>query len=248
MSPRWLTAFLDFAPEDHDAGVAHWEAVTGYARSAPRGAHDEFATLVPPDGDAFLRVQRLGAGPGRLHLDVHVDDPLVAADEATALGATVLASHPTYVVLGSPGGFTFCLVSHPAAVRPAPSAWPGGVTSLVDQVCLDIPASAFDGETAFWQALTGWELGRSAVRTEFANLLRPPGQPLRILLQRLDESDGEVSGHLDLATTDRAAETERHVALGAELVARFEHWTVLRDPVGTTYCLTDRDPETGMLA
>ena len=39
----------------------------------------------------------------------------------------------------------------------------------------------------------------------------------------------------------------RHVALGSELVRRFEYWTVMRDPVGTTYCITGRSPETGLL-
>lgn len=247
MTPTWLSAFLDFAPDDFERGVAHWEALTGYPRSDSRGDSGQFATLEPPTGDDFLCVQRLGEGPTRVHLDVHVDDPAAAAREAVELGATVQAGHDTYQVLTSPGGFTFCLVSHPRTVRPVPSSWPAGHTSLVDQVCLDIPPGRFDDETGFWHALTGWELRRSAVASEFAHLLRPPGQPLRILLQRLDDGDEPVSAHLDWATTDREAEAERHVALGSELVRRFEHWTVMRDPVGTTYCLTGRSPETGML-
>jgi hypothetical protein len=237
MTPTWLSAFLDFAPDDFERGVAHWEALTGYRRSAPRGESDQFATLDPSSGDDFLRVQRLGEGQTRVHLDLHVPDPAAAARKAVDLGATVQADH----------GFTFCLVSHPRTVRPVPSSWPGGHTSLVDQVCLDIPPGRFDDETGFWHALTGWELRRSAVASEFAHLLRPPGQPLRILLQRLDDGEGPVSAHLDWATTDREAEAERHVALGSELVRRFEHWTSMRDPVGTTYCLTGRSPETGML-
>ena len=53
----WTTAFLDFTPSSHQTGVAFWSAVTGYTRSPSRGDHDEFATLVPDGGDAFLRVQ-----------------------------------------------------------------------------------------------------------------------------------------------------------------------------------------------
>jgi hypothetical protein len=247
VTPTWLSAFLDFAPDDFERGVAHWEALTGYPRSESRGDSDQFATLEPPTGDDFLRVQRLGEGPTRVHLDVHVDDPAAAAREAVGLGAIQVAEHPTYAVLTSPGGLTFCLVSHARAVRPAPSRWPGGHTSLLDQVCLDIAPDHFDGEAGFWQALTGWELRRSAAAREFAPLVRPAHQPLRILLQRLDESDGPVSAHLDWATTDREAEAARHVALGSQPVRRFEHWTVMRDPVGTTYCITGRSPETGML-
>lgn len=247
MTPYWLSAVLDFPPDDFERGVAHWEAVTGYARSAPRGETDQFATLVPAGGDDFLRVQRLDEGPSRIHLDVHVDDPVAAVGDVTGLGARVLATHEGYVLLSSPGGLAFCLVPHRPSIRPVPTNWPGGFTSLVDQVCIDIPSPIHDSEIAFWQALTGWELRRSAERTEFSNLLRPPGMPLRLLLQRVDESDGRVSAHLDLSTSDRARETERQVALGAELVERFEHWTVMRDPVGSTYCITDRSPETGLL-
>ncbi|MCW2794618.1 VOC family protein [Nocardioides sp.] len=247
MKPFWLSAFLDFAPEDFDRGVAHWESVTGYTRSAPRGDTHEFATLVPSIGDDFLRVQRLEAGPSRVHLDVHVTDARAAAEDATRLGATVLATHETYAVLSSPGGLTFCLVPHFASLRPIAASWPGGFTSLIDQVCIDIPAPVYASETAFWQAVTGWELRHSAVRPEFSNLLRPTAIPLRLLLQRLDESDGPVSAHLDLSASDRAREIDRHLALGAVLIESFEHWTVLRDPVGATYCITGRSPETGLL-
>ena len=248
MTPFWVSAFLDFAPDEFDRGVSFWRAVTGYGRSEPRGAYDEFATLVPPRGDDFLRVQRLGEGPSRIHLDLHVADPGAASDRAAALGAEVVERHgPGYVVLRSPGGLAFCLVRHASSVRPRPAVWPGGHRSLVDQVCLDIPAAAHDTEVAFWCDLTGWELWHSPWADEFHSLVRPSGIPVRLLLQRLGEADGPVRAHLDVATTDRAAETGRHVALGATALGVHELWTVLTDPAGSTYCLTDRDPETGML-
>ena len=56
-----------------------------------------------------------------------------------------------------------------------------------------------------------------------------------------------MAAHLDLGTTDREAETARHLALGASVVAREEFWTVLTDPAGLAYCITDRDPATGEL-
>ena len=82
---------------------------------------------------------------------------------------------------------------------------------------------------------------------EFHSLVRPCGMPIRLLLQRLGETRGRVRAHLDIATTDRVAETERHRALGAGVQRERELWTVLTDPSGAAYCLTDRDPETGML-
>lgn len=56
-----------------------------------------------------------------------------------------------------------------------------------------------------------------------------------------------MRAHLDLGTDDRPAELERHRALGAEVVAEQAFWSVLRDPAGLAYCITDRDPATGAL-
>ena len=240
--PFWVSAFLDLAPEDFDRGLEFWQAVTGYSPSERRGADGEFVSLVPPDGDGYLRVQRLADGPGRVHLDLHVENAAVAAEAAIELGAQVLVRHELgYVVLRSPGGFVFCLVHHDAAVRPGPATWPDGNRSYVDQVCLDMPPELRDAEVAFWQALTGWELSPSG-SPEFARLLPPDTLPLRWLLQRLDEPGGPVSAHLDFSADDREAETARHVELGATVVRVHDHWTVLTDPVGTTYCITGRTP------
>ena len=176
--------------------------------------------------------------PARAHLDLHVTDPRTAADRAAGLGATEVADRG-YVVMTSPAGVPFCFVDHPAS-RPAPPAtWPGG-RSAVDQVCVDAPPSVFEAELAFWEALTGW----SRTRTDSPEFERLDGEgmPLRMLLQRLDD-DGPAGIHLDLAADDRAAETERHVALGATVERATDRgFTVLVDPAGRRYCVTDRTP------
>ena len=176
-----------------------------------------------------------------MHLDLHVENPTIAAEAAIELGAHVLMRHEHgYVVLRSPGGFVFCFVRHHASRRPGPATWAGG-RSYVDQVCLDLPPERHDAEVAFWQALTGWELDPSVAR-EFSRLRSPDDQPLRWLLQRLDEPGGPVTAHLDLAADDREAEAARHVALGATVARVHEEWTVMTGPVGTTYCITGRRP------
>ncbi len=71
-----------------------------------------------------------------------------------------------------------------------------------------------------------------------------------MLLQRLGDDGWDlVSAHLDLASSDRAAETKRHERLGAviEQVRPGPGWTVLIDPTGARYCITDRDPRTGLV-
>lgn len=245
-APFWVSAFLDLAPggteDGMERGLSFWSAVTGYAVSARRGETDQFATLVPPDGDDYLRVQRLDEGAARVHLDLHVADPQVAAIAAVDAGAHVLVRHEAgYVVLRSPGGLVFCFVSHPARRRPAAATWPDGTRSAVDQVCLDIPPSAYDVEVGFWQTVTGWDRSDLA-EPEFERLEPPDEQPLRWLVQRLDDGDGAVSAHLDLSADDRDAEVARHLALGATELARHDWWTVLTDPVGLSYCVTRRRP------
>lgn len=234
-----MSAFIDVPAPDFEPSVTFWSAVSGYTPSARRGADGEFLTLVPPTGDDHLRMQRVGDGSPRVHLDLHVPDPRVAADRALALGAVEVADRG-YVVMRSPGGLTYCFVSHAAAVAAPPASWPGGSRSIIDQVCLDIPRSDFDGEAAFWQSLLGWaSVGSSSA--EFERLGRPDGQPLHVLLQRVG-GEGPVRAHLDLACSSRERELLRHVGLGARVVADHDAWTVMSDPAGMAYCLTDRSP------
>lgn len=250
----WVTAFLDFPPDRHEVGLRFWSAVTGYAASPARGGDGEFATLLPPDGDAHLRVQRVRDGEPRIHVDLHVANLDTQATRVTGLGAVVVATLDGVVVLRSPGGFVFCLVEDPAHRQPgSPATWsdpPGdGITSMsiVDQVCLDIPVDRYDDEVVFWHAVVGWSLTAGSAVDEFQRLVRPEGVTTHLLLQRLetDSSAGATSAHLDLAASDRAAEVARHERLGATAVADLGRgWTVLRDPAGAAYCITDRKPGT----
>ena len=241
---HWLTAFLDLAADEHDQGLELWERLTGYQRSATRGDDGEFLTLVPPDGDDFLRVQRLGSGTSRVHLDLHVADLRTAALEALGLGAAMVADEVDYLTLTSPGGFTFCFVPHQTRRVPRATTWPDGIRSRVDQVCLDIPPSTYAREFEFWESLTSWEPRPPRPGGEFARLTPPPGQPLRLLLQRLDADESAVRAHLDWCATDRDAEVARHVAAGSTFVERFDRgWTVLTGPDGFTYCVTERSPQ-----
>jgi hypothetical protein len=251
MTPRWTTLFLDLTADGFEPGVAFWRSVTGTGLSASRGPTGQFATLLPPDGDAYLRVQRVDDGPGGVHLDLHLDsddgEPEQAAAGAVALGAVLRFTEPGLAVLESPGGFGFCLVRRQGErAVPPPLAHQGAGTSRADQLCLDVPAGVYDREAGFWSALTGWELRRGSL-PGFTSLLRPDGIPVRLLLQRREESApaDRVTGHVDVACTDRAALTEVHAAAGADVVSVNPFWTVLRDPAGRLYCLTDRNPVTG---
>ena len=247
MAILWTTAFLDFPAATFNSGCRFWEAVTGFKLSAPRGVSGEFATLVPSNGDAYLRVQRVGDEEPRIHLDLHVDDVEGSACQATALGAGMVEAWPGLIVMSSPTGLFFCLVrGEDRFERPRPPVWPAGQRSLVDQVCLDIPPPDFAREGDFWAGLTGWERRRGS-RSEFDYLVRPAGMPLRLLLQRLDDEHPCLCrAHLDLACDDVPAERRRHEALGGRVWAE-PSWTTLVDPTGLAYCITRRDPTTGTL-
>lgn len=243
--PLWISAFLDLAADEVERGSAFWAQVTGSTLSPVRGERQEFHTLVPPDGDDHLRVQRRDEGPSRVHLDLHVPDQGAAATDAERLGGEVVRAATDdegYVVVRSPGGLEFCFVGHPAGTRSRPAVWATGHRSQVDQLSIDVPARLLDAEAAFWRDLTGWPLRRTAY-DEFQLLEVPAGQPLQVLLQRLDEDAAEISVHLDLTTDDVGAELERHVALGARVLARREHWTVMADPGGLRYCIAGDPPD-----
>lgn len=224
----WVSASLVFADNDYELGSALWRELTGYSLS--------------PNGHV-LKAQRLASGPSGLQLDVHVANVRAAIDRVRALGAHVDDGDGP-VEGRSPGGLSFRLVGESAEISSAPSQWPGGHTSLVDQVSIDIPQDHWTTESAFWAALTGWESQTIPGLSEYIFLVRPPGAPLRIILQRLGEPTGTVRAHLDWAVSDRPAETERHIAAGAKVLQVNPIWTVLDGVV--TYCVTDRDPATGL--
>ena len=247
---RWLTAFLDRPAPTFDAATQFWLQVSGSTLSAPRGPHHQFATLIPADGDAYLRVQRVIDGAGGCHLDVHVDDIPDAATAAVGLGATKHEEFDDVSVLRSPAGLPFCIVRHHGeSTRPRPPALrDAAARTAIDQLCIDIAPDNYQHECDFWEALTGWQR-RPARLAEFSYLAHPEPIPLRLLLQRLDDADrGHTAGaHLDLACEDMDAAVTRHVGLGARVDARHEYWTTMTDPSGLPYCLTRRKPDTGLV-
>ncbi|MGW1800501.1 VOC family protein [Streptomyces sp. NPDC001984] len=241
MSIRWTYAFADRPAGLLDDARTFWTAVTGTRLSELRGEHGEFVTLGPDGADACVKVQGVDSGAGGAHLDLCVEDVDAFVKAARELRAEPVAEHEGWAVLRSPGGLLFCAGPwHGESVRP-----PVVAGSRLDQVCLDIPPSAYDTEIAFWAALTGWDLLTGSL-PEFRVLRPPTGLPVRVLLQRLGE-ERPASAHLDLACTDIEATRARHETLGATLVSRGPHWLVMHDPTGGTYCLTGRDPETGSL-
>ncbi|MET9504745.1 VOC family protein [Streptomyces sp. NPDC006622] len=247
MSPRtrvrWTYAFVDRPAEHFERARGFWTAVTQTTASPPRGDGGEFVTLLPEGADACVKVQGVGDGVGGAHLDLCVRDVEGFVGAALDAGARTVTAHDGWAVLRSPAGQLFCAVPwHGESARP-----PVVAGSRLDQVAIDIPPSAYEAEVAFWSGLLPDWTSRPGSLPEFHVVAPPPGLPVRILLQRLDD-ERSVSAHLDLACgPDIDVVRARHERLGARFVAGHPHWTVLRDPAGGVYCLTGRDAETGGL-
>lgn len=241
----WIHAFIDLPEPLLGAGLDFWAAVTGWPAAQAWPDRPEFASLAPPDGDAYLHGQRIDRGTPRVHLDVvvpagvEIDDERARHDE---LGAVPGDRYPWWQAMTSPGGLAYCLVTAGQHTRPGPVTWPEGHRSRVAQACVDLPDTAFDRERDFWRAATGWpeEAARSP---EFTRLAPPATSPMGLLLQRLGTGEeGPARMHLDLGADDPDGEVRRLRAAGAEPVDETHPWAVLRGPAGLPFCVASLRP------
>lgn len=116
---------------------------------------------------------------------------------------------------------------------------------------LNISAVTFDCEhaatlAAFWSAALGRPIdpGQEEDGSFFASIGRAeptPGAPILMFIKVPEGKTAKNRVHLDLDASDRAAEVERLVALGATVVHdRDEYgtrWTTLADPEGNEFCV-----------
>lgn len=234
---EWVTTFLDTPVRDLEETVRFWSEVTGWTPSERRGEDGQFLTLLPGRGASSVKIQAVEGPPG-VHLDLDSRDRAAAVRRAAELGAVPAWRYHDVEVMHSPGGLLHCHT----LVDGEPRLSRDG-TTILDQVCIDVPRRHWDSEVRFWREMTGRTFHESG--PGYARL-DADGQ-VRVLLQRLDEEDGPVRAHPDLASADREGDVRRHVGLGARRVADHDRWTVLEAPGGQVYCLTDREPSTGLL-
>jgi predicted enzyme related to lactoylglutathione lyase len=110
------------------------------------------------------------------------------------------------------------------------------VSVSIGNICIDTNDLA--GGTAFWQAVTGYEVASSDEGTTYLEDSNKSGVSLS--LQAVPEGrEGKNRLHLDLFTDDLVGEVARIRALGATEVRRFEDggWVVLADPGGNQFCV-----------
>jgi hypothetical protein len=105
------------------------------------------------------------------------------------------------------------------------------------RIVIDAPAQTHVSEVEFWRAATGVALKRYERFPEYHG--GPLSEGMGLLTQQL--GDGPARIHLDIHTSDRAAEVARLTGLGATVVTEAEHWTVMRDPAGLVFCVVPDD-------
>jgi hypothetical protein len=69
----WMHAVVDVPPDEHAVAAAFWGDVTRWRVGAPWSGHPELSSFEPPQGRAYLHLQRID-GPPRVHLDLESDD------------------------------------------------------------------------------------------------------------------------------------------------------------------------------
>jgi predicted enzyme related to lactoylglutathione lyase len=110
---RLSKVVIDVPPADHERELAFWSAATGQQLNHYE-RHPEYHGVTLHGQDFGLLIQRLGAGPGRLHLDIHTDDLAAEMARLEELGAQRVQQVDAWWVLRDPAGLLFCVIPEPA--------------------------------------------------------------------------------------------------------------------------------------
>jgi len=114
---RLYKIVIDVPEADHDREVAFWSAATGQ-ELVRFDRHPEYHGAELPGQEVGLLVQRLGDGPGRVHLDIHTDDPAAELARLEKLGAELVEQVNAWWIMRDPAGLVFCVIpEHPGALN-----------------------------------------------------------------------------------------------------------------------------------
>ena len=100
---------IDVPPADHDRELAFWSAATGQPL-AQFDQHPEYHGAALKGQELGLLIQRLGDGPGRVHIDIHTDDPAAEIARLEELGAERVQQVHSWWVMRDPAGLVFCVI------------------------------------------------------------------------------------------------------------------------------------------
>jgi hypothetical protein len=104
---------IDVPPAEHDRELAFWSGAVGQELTQGH-RYPEYHGAALQGQEFGLLIQRLGDGPGRLHLDIHTDDVTAEIARLEALGAERVEKVQSWWILRDPAGLLFCVVPEPA--------------------------------------------------------------------------------------------------------------------------------------
>ena len=167
--------------------------------------------------------------PQQFHLDLQVADPEAASERAVALGATRLATGPSWVTLADPAGHPFDLCQK------------DGVGPVMELFAVTIDAPDASELARFYSPLLGMEVtydgpegalisgGGKSVMFQQVGEYTPPQWP---------DPAHPQQAHLDIGVDDIDAAEARALELGAtRLGGGGEDFRVYADPAGHPFCL-----------
>ena len=106
---KLLKIVIDVPPAEHDRELAFWSAATGQPL-AQFDRHPEYHGAALHGQDLWLLIQRLDEGQGRVHIDIHTDDPVAEMARLEKLGAELVQQAHSWWVMRDPAGLLFCII------------------------------------------------------------------------------------------------------------------------------------------
>jgi len=106
-------AVVDVPDPDHDRELDFWRAAVGQPFEQVEGQPDYHGARLHGQ-DAWMLVQRIGAGSARVHLDFHTDDLDAEVARLEGLGAQRVEKVQFWWVMRDPAGLPFCVVPDPS--------------------------------------------------------------------------------------------------------------------------------------
>jgi hypothetical protein len=110
---RLSKVVIDVPPGEHDRELAFWCAAVGQ-QLAQGARYPEYHGAALHGQQFGLLIQRLGHGPGRVHLDIHTDDLAAEVARLEELGAERVQLVHLWWIMRDPAGLLFCVVPEPA--------------------------------------------------------------------------------------------------------------------------------------
>jgi hypothetical protein len=106
---KLLKIVIDVPPAEHDRELAFWSAATGQPL-AQFDRHPQYHGAALHGQDLWLLIQRLDEGQGRVHIDIHTDDPIAEMARLEKLGAELVEQAHSWWVMRDPAGLLFCII------------------------------------------------------------------------------------------------------------------------------------------